>query len=42
MAVMTRRNGLLPALFDEDGFLYVNARVDGVNLSDAVPGRMHS
>ena len=38
MAVMTRRNGLLPALFDEDGFLYVNARVDGVNLSDAVPG----
>lgn len=38
MAVMTRRNGLLPALLDEDGFLYVNARVDGVNLSDVVPG----
>ena len=38
MAVMTRRNGLLPALLDEDGILYVNARVDGVNLSDVVPG----
>ena len=38
MAVMTRKNGLLPALFDEDGFLYVNAREDGVNLSAAEPG----
>lgn len=38
MAIIARKKGLLPARVDEDGFLYTEARTDGVRLSDATPG----
>ena len=38
MSIIARKKGLLPARVDGNGFLYTEARTDGVRLSAATPG----
>ena len=38
MSIIARKKGLLPARVDENGFLYTEARTDGVKLRDAESG----